>query len=307
MTSAMQLQPSPVQTIHFAGHSIWLKRDDLLHPDFSGNKARKFAYLLAQTDLAGKTLIGNGSAQANSLLSLAALAKLKGAKLDYYVQHLPQFLQLSPSGNYAHALSLGANIICLPPHVKGAQVEPYLQQWQQQHQPNAVLISEGGRMQEAEWGIAQLAQEIMAWAHQQGIKQLNLVLPSGTGTTALFLQKHLPFNVVTCPCVGDRDYLQQQFSALAPHLERYPEIIVPVKKHHFGKLYVEFISIWQQLVGQTKVEFELLYDPLAWLYVVPELIKREPKVPMLYLHQGGVLGNISMLARYQRKFPALFI
>jgi len=39
-------KPSPIDSITFEGHSFYLKRDDLLHPDFSGNKARKFHYFL---------------------------------------------------------------------------------------------------------------------------------------------------------------------------------------------------------------------------------------------------------------------
>lgn len=276
-----------------------------MHPDFSGNKARKLAYFLAQDSIQGKKLIGYGSAQANSLVSLAALAQLKGGQLDFYVQHLSGFLQDHPSGNYARALALGANIKCLPAAVKGADVEAYLQQWQREHEPQAVFIAEGGRMQEAEWGIKQLAQEVITWSHAQNFTALNVVLPSGTGTTALYLQKHLPFEVITCPCVGDSRYLTQQFNSLAPNLPRYPQIITPAKKHHFGKLYPEFVSVWQQLKQQTQVEFELLYDPLAWLYVVPELQRIKPDVPILYLHQGGILGNQSMLGRYRRKYPTL--
>ncbi|OYY54700.1 MAG: 1-aminocyclopropane-1-carboxylate deaminase, partial [Sulfurovum sp. 28-43-6] len=51
---------------------------------------------------------------------------------------------------------------------------------------------------------------------------------------------------------------------------------------------------------QTGVVFDLLYDPLGWRVVLkhPELFSK----PLLYIHQGGVLGNESMLARYERKY-----
>ena len=35
---------TPVDKITFRNQSFLLKRDDLLHEDFSGNKARKFYY-----------------------------------------------------------------------------------------------------------------------------------------------------------------------------------------------------------------------------------------------------------------------
>jgi 1-aminocyclopropane-1-carboxylate deaminase len=48
------------------------------------------------------------------------------------------------------------------------------------------------------------------------------------------------------------------------------------------------------------VEFDLLYDPHGWLTLLenPELFDN----PLLYIHQGGLLGNESMLKRYERKY-----
>jgi 1-aminocyclopropane-1-carboxylate deaminase/D-cysteine desulfhydrase-like pyridoxal-dependent ACC family enzyme len=51
------------------------------------------------------------------------------------------------------------------------------------------------------------------------------------------------------------------------------------------------------------VEFDLLYDPLGWRVLLEHIGLFES--PVLYIHQGGVLGNKSMLPRYQRKFPSV--
>jgi 1-aminocyclopropane-1-carboxylate deaminase/D-cysteine desulfhydrase-like pyridoxal-dependent ACC family enzyme len=42
----MKIQNSPVTQHQFNGVDFYLKRDDKLHPQFSGNKARKFMGLL---------------------------------------------------------------------------------------------------------------------------------------------------------------------------------------------------------------------------------------------------------------------
>ncbi len=105
------LAPSPMQQVQMAGISFFIKRDDLLNPFFSGNKARKFAYFLENHFPKIEKIVSHGSVQANSLYSLAALAKLKGWQLDFYVQHIPRWLKEHPNGNYRAALSLGANII----------------------------------------------------------------------------------------------------------------------------------------------------------------------------------------------------
>ena len=296
----MLLQHTPVQVVQFQNQQVFIKRDDLLDPAFSGNKARKFYHFL-QADLSQcSLLIGHGSAQANSLYSLSVLAKLKQCRLDYYVDHLPTFLQQNPQGNYRAALENGANIIVNPePQLT---VNQYITTKVLPLNSQAVFVPEGGRCEYAEVGVKLLAQEILQWASTQGFTDLRVVLPAGTGTTALFLQKNLPFEVQTCACVGGDDYLKQQFFELSADEQHHPSILTTSKKYHFGKLYPEFYQTWKALKSQTKIEFELLYDPLAWLCLQQEWQTEvsDPR-PILYIHQGGLQGNETMLPRYQRK------
>ena len=56
---------------------------------------------------------------------------------------------------------------------------------------DVLFIEEGGRQEEAEYGIRLLAEEIIEWQKKEKIDKLNVFLPSGTGTTALYLQKNL--------------------------------------------------------------------------------------------------------------------
>jgi len=294
------LQHTPVQAIQFQNQQVFIKRDDLLDPAFSGNKARKFYYFL-QADLSQcSSLIGHGSAQANSLYSLSVLAKLQQCRLDYYVDHLPTFLQQNPQGNYRAALANGANIIVNPDSQLTA-VE-YIETQVLPLDPQAVFVPEGGRCSYAETGVKLLANEIIEWATEQGFADIRVVLPAGTGTTALFLQKNLPFEVQTCACVGGDDYLKKQFFELSVDENHHPSILTTEKKYHFGKLYLEFYQVWLELQTQTNIEFELLYDPLAWLCLQSQWQEADidPR-PILYIHQGGLQGNETMLPRYQRK------
>ena len=289
---------SPIEKYTFEGHTFYVKRDDLLHPDFSGNKARKFYYFL-QNDFPNiKKVISYGSAQSNAMYSLSVLAKMKGWEFTYYVDHIADYLIKYPHGNYAGALENGMQII-----VGSIQSTDILDD-------DILFIEEGGRQKEAEYGIKLLAQEIIDWKEENDIRELNVFLPSGTGTTALFLQKsfniqHLTFNirVYTTPCVGDASYLKKQFSELEADEKYHPSILTLEKKHHFGKLYKENYKVWLKLQQETGVEFDLLYDPLGWQVLLehPEVYSK----PTLYIHQGGVLGNESMLPRYERKYKDL--
>ena len=301
---------SPTEKKIFNQQIFYIKRDDLLSPEFSGNKARKFHYFLENDFPKVKKVVSYGSNQSNAMYSLSVLAKLKGWEFEYYIDHLPSYLEENPNGNFKYALENGMKIFV------GRGLPTVTTK-------DVVLIEEGGRQKEAEFGVKVLAEEIMQWKEEQGIEELNVFLPAGTGTTALYLQKafcdfELGFTgrqlsspletksispkccVYTVPCVGDREYLRKQFLMLEDDEDLHPEILTPSKKRHFGKLYRESYNIWLKLREEMGIEFDLLYDPNGWLTLLenPEILK----TPTLYIHQGGLIGNESMLARYQRRY-----
>ena len=162
---------------------------------------------------------------------------------------------------------------------------------------DSLFINEGVWQPQAETGFISQARQIERWAEAEG-KTVDIFLPSGTGTSAAFLAKHVKFDVYTCPCVGDADYLKSEIEALTPNSRA--RILQPPKKYHFGDLKPELYQIWREVCKQTGIEFELIYDPVGFLTMMANLgaFKNE----ILYIHQGGALGNISQKLRYERKF-----
>ena len=162
---------------------------------------------------------------------------------------------------------------------------------------DSLFINEGVWQPQAETGFISQARQIERWADAEG-KTVDIFLPSGTGTSAAFLAKHVKFDVFTCPCVGDADYLKSEIEALTPNSK--VRILPPPKKYHFGDLKPELYQIWREVCEQTGIEFELIYDPVGFLTMMANLgaFKNE----ILYIHQGGALGNISQKLRYERKF-----
>ena len=301
---------SPVDRVVFDGNPVFIKRDDLLDPAFSGNKARKLYYLLENNDAHLTKVISYGSPQSNFLYSLSELAKLKQWTCDFYVDHVPGFLRDNPAGNYLRALNNGANIISIHEEKATLSIDEYINRFVMPKEELALFIPEGGSCPLAEQGIKKLAEEIRQWAKTEKIDDVKIMLPSGTGTTALYLQKHLDLEVLTCTCVGSDDYLEKQFQMLSKGEYSHPTILPMQKKYHFGKLYAEFYDIWLSLKKQTGIEFELLYDPLGWLMLQDHManyiksqkdnVNQVGDTPILYIHQGGLLGNETMLPRYKR-------
>jgi len=100
--------------------------------------------------------------------------------------------------------------------------------------------------------------------------------------------------------VGDSEYLKYQFSLLEKDESLYPKILNPKKKYHFGKLYNEHFTLWNEIKNSTNIEFDLLYDPIGF-DTLREHLERFDGCEILYIHQGGILGNETMKERYLRK------
>ena len=146
----MNYTNSPIEKINFNNQEYFVKRDDLLNPNFSGNKARKFYYYLINDFPNIKKVISHGSSQSNAMYSLSVLCKLKNWHFDYYVDHTASFLKENPIGNYKYALENGMNII------EGILPDSFDEE--------TLFISEGGAVREASLGIEILAKEIKKWA-----------------------------------------------------------------------------------------------------------------------------------------------
>ena len=171
----MNYTNSPIHEVVFNKQKYFIKRDDLLNSDFSGNKARKFYYYLINDFPDIKKVVSHGSSQSNAMYSLSVLCKLKNWQFDYYVDHTASFLKENPIGNYKYAIKNGMNII------EGNLPDFF--------DKEILFINEGGALVQASHGIEVLANEIKLWVNQNNIKDIKVFLPSGTGTTALFLQK----------------------------------------------------------------------------------------------------------------------
>lgn len=286
----MVITNSSTDKITLFNRNIYIKRDDLLHKDFSGNKARKFHYFLENSFPSIDTIVSFGSNQSNAMYSLSVLAKLKNWNFKYFINHLPSFLKEHPSGNYKYALLNGMELF----------VDENFKMTKYEQKSNELFIEEGGAIKEASFGIEKLANEIKGWKEKNNIQNLKIFLPSGTGTTALFLQAFLEDEVFTTPCVGDSEYLKYQFSLLEKDESLYPKILNPKKKYHFGKLYNEHFTLWNEIKNSTNIEFDLLYDPIGF-DTLREHLERFDGCEILYIHQGGILGNETMKERYLRK------
>lgn len=289
----MRLINSPISQFDYKQHTFYVKRDDLLDPQFSGNKARKLAYYLENSLPHIDTLVSYGGSQSNLMYSLSCLAKLKQWNFIYYIKTLSTQAKSETSGNLTYSLQNGMQLIELK-----NDYNSFCDNLASTMKSNQLLIKQGGAQIEAEYGIQQLAHEIRAWAQQQNFQQLAIFIASGTGTSALYLQKHLPeFEVYTTNCVGSPEYLLKQFEALITTKQNKPNILVN-DTYRFATPYAELYKTITDIQNTSQIEFDMVYDPIAWNILLNHLNKISS--PILYIHCGGTIGNTTMLKRYKK-------
>ena len=186
-------------------------------PGVCGNKARKLATLCTRPRL--PALVSHGGPQSNAMLALAAVSAARGTELTYHTKPLPGWLRTAPTGSLAEARRLGMTLV---EHPSAAGYEAAVRACRAAG--GGGFVPQGGACPDAEAGVAELASEIGAWwagRSDTTPTALRVVVPAGTGTTALYLARHLSASagmegarVFAVPCVGDAAYLRQQMSAL---------------------------------------------------------------------------------------------
>jgi len=292
LQSSSFMNKTPISKIILEDREFLVKRDDLFDPYLSGNKYRKLHRLLKTPKEHYNKIISYGGTQSNAMLAIAALAKQKGWVFEYYTKPLSKKQKEQEEGNYPIALSLGMQHY----ELELESYKTYVQALRLNLDPMCIVVDQGGADRMAQEGVAVLAQEIQ----EESLDFEAIATPSGTGTTTLYLALEFPqYKVYTTAAIGDKAYLVEQMSALA-EIPSNLVILEPQKKYHFAKPYKELYESYK-LLKSTGIEFDLLYAPLLW-----KLLMEQTKEKILYIHSGGVSGNVSMEPRYKAKFPELF-
>lgn len=288
--------PSKIDSLIWNDQRVYIKRDDLLDSYLSGNKYRKLYFYLNADLTHYSKIISYGGIQSNAMLSIAALACEKSLPFVYYTRYLPKNLSTDIKSNYSEALALGMRVEVLPLDTDD-DLRTYLLA---NKNKEALFIPQGGATMEARYGVELLANEIITWKEGKKIEQLTVATPSGTGTTALWLQqcfKDKGIEVVTTAVVGSATYLKEQMLRLSPQAT-LPRVIETKNAYTFAKPNLALYQQYQKLLDKG-IEFDLIYATVMWQALEEEKDLLKDK-SLLYVHSGGLMGNESQLQRYKK-------
>ena len=293
---------SPIQEIQHdllqsKGILLLIKRDDLIHPQVSGNKWRKLKYnLLAAKKEQQNTLLTFGGAFSNHIYATAAAGKVFGFKTIGLIRG-ERIEPLNPTLAYAEEVGMELHFISRSDYRKKEEI--VYQQQVRANFGNFYLIPEGGTNERAIKGCSELVEEVTS--------QLT-ALPDywcascGTGGTLSGIIKGLD---------GRQKVLG--FSALKGnfHQKDIEELLGEKKynnwqintQYHFGG-YAKFKPTLIDFINTFKKENNIQLEPVytgKLFYGIYDLIKNDyfPKgSSILAVHTGGLQG----IAGFNRRF-----
>lgn len=288
----------PPERIVLCGKEISIKRDDLLDlgiADFNGNKARKFLELLHR-DFA--LLVSFGGNQSNAMRALGALAQARDTQLYYITPQPSKFLRDNPMGNFAFGLTHNVRYIFAP---AGSRVETLAHLAHEiyeevRYDKHTLFIPQGGSEELALRGMRELANEL----REMYGSDILVCMSAGSGVSArsfVRAQREL----------GD----SMELLALCCAGEIGGDCRTLCADFAFGALREEVWAMYHRLMAQG-IEFDLLYDCVGFVLLERALESgyfsdKDLAKPWVFVHSGGISGNVSQILRYERIFGVSFL
>lgn len=269
------------------GLSVFIKRDDLIHPIIQGNKWRKLKYLLKKAQAENKKhLVTFGGAFSNHLLATAGAAALFGFKATGFVR-----------GDEVD------NDILFMCRLHGMRLiytdrESYRDKKAlfNKHfadDENAFFINEGGASPEAAKGCSELINELPeAYDH--------IFCACGTGTMAAGIINGLHIHKLNTQMHGisvlkGGDFLRD---AISPLLLSPAEYTLHTDYHFggYGKVKPELIAFIKTFVAETGILIDPVYTG-KMLFAVYDMAAKNKFAwgsKILAIHSGGIWGLLGM-------------
>lgn len=282
--------PSPLQEVKFVfGCTCFVKRDDLIHPEVSGNKYRKLKYIFEHLTLRGiPGIITLGGAFSNHIYAAATYARLKGLKSIGLIRGEQDVL--NPTLQYVQAQGMQLYFISRQEYRNKSESE-IIQNIQNQH-PEFMFIPEGGDLPLAYIGVMEVIDEIK----EQGVKPDYLAVSAGTGNTASGLLrgiKKLGWNtkLIVMPAIQST-HLKKKILADSEGEQNDLFYFEQFSHGGYAKTNKELIDFMHQYYEQTNIPTDPVYTGKL-VYGLNQLSKNnffKPADVLVWLHTGGLQG-----------------
>ncbi|NDK56851.1 1-aminocyclopropane-1-carboxylate deaminase/D-cysteine desulfhydrase [Pontibacter fetidus] len=276
--------------------TLWVKREDLLHPHISGNKWRKLKYNLQEAKALGKeTIITFGGAYSNHIAATAAAGAEFGFKTIGIIrgeEHLP----LNPTLQFATAQGMELHYVTREAYRQKSESAFLAELAEKYNQP--YLVPEGGTNQLAVKGCTEILEDVT-------IDFDVICCASGTGGTIAGVIAGLKGEkqVLGFPALKGGDFLKEEIEQLVYNYSgAYYSNWQLITDYHFGgyaKVKPELLHFIQEFQKQHHIPLEPVYTGKLF-YGLFDLISKgyfPEGTRIVAIHTGGLQGNAGFKER----------
>ena len=288
---------SPCQRIDsdlFPGIALWIKRDDLLHAEVSGNKFRKLKYPLLALQGKNPHLVSMGGLWSNHIHALAHAS----AVLGYASTALIRAAEGMDSAMLEDCRRSGMQIRYVSREsYRQLRDEPgYWRQCLSEVSPQHVWLPEGGSSPAALHGVAELVAEVST---SIGSCPDVFMLACGTGATmaGVLAGAERKSQVIGVAAFKNADYLHNDIRNLLQQAgyPEYDNYRLLTDFHHGGyaKTSSVLMSFCENFVSQTGIPLEPVYTG-KMLFALHKLCMQAyfpEQTSVVAIHTGGLQGN----------------
>ena len=265
--------------------TLYIKREDLLHPFVSGNKFRKLKYNLLQAKLENQdTLVTFGGAFSNHILAVAAAGKEQNFKTIGIIRGEELFSKIAENPTLQKAQEFGMKFEFVSREAYKDKSEDYFIKKLEQKFGSFYLIPEGGTNEMAIRGC----EEILTPTDEE-FDYICCAVGTGGTISGIINSASIHQKVLGFPALKG-DFLKKAICKFAKN-DNW-ELITD---YHFGG-YAKVTNELVVFLNDFKNENNILLDPIytgKMVFGVMDLIRKDyfPKnSKILLIHTGGLQG-----------------
>jgi len=293
--------PSPVQELQIKelnaqGSRLFIKRDDLIHDEISGNKWRKLKYNLELAERVGaKRILTFGGAFSNHIAATAALVPLTKIEIHAFIKGEELNENSNPTLKKASDHGLKLHFIDREKYSHYKRVTSADQistEWE-----GAYLIPEGGANEEGVKGCEHILKEM-----DQTFDYV--CVAAGTGTTAAGMLRSLQKGeLIVFPALKGGEFLRDDILSWQIDKSEKSRVLSLVTKYHFGgyaKVPKDLIAFTRKVKSDHQLPLDYVYTSKAFYGMIQMIRSAEFKSNsnILFYHSGGLQGNEFFEAQY---------
>ncbi|TRX29468.1 1-aminocyclopropane-1-carboxylate deaminase/D-cysteine desulfhydrase [Flavobacterium franklandianum] len=281
--------------------SLFIRREDLIHPFISGNKFRKLKYNLVQAKAENHhTLLTFGGAFSNHIAASAFAGKENGLKTIGIIRgdELESKIQDNPTLKFAQECGMKFKFVTREDYRHKTE-SPFIENLKNEF-GDFYYVPEGGTNEFAVQGC----EEILS---KEDAEYDFICCAVGTGgTVSGLINSSLPHQKVLGFPALKGDFLKEEIRKFV-HKENW-ELITDYHFGGYGKVNPELIAFVNQFYVENQVPLDPIYTG-KMVFGVIDLIDKNyfpENSKILLIHTGGIQGNAGMNLKLKiKKLPII--